>query len=100
MKRIVLPQPPDPADQKFNGVPFLWQRAAFTWMQQAKQVLDDANRVNASPMGQQFQVGAFTTNTTVTGTTTGTDLSNFVASLVQAMTTTGYVAPVQKRTSA
>lgn len=99
MKRAVLPAPPDPGAPQYFGEPMRWQRAVFAWMQQTKQVLDDANRINASPMGQQFLSTGFTTNTTVTGTTTGTDLSNFVASLVAGMTTAGYVAPVQKRTS-
>lgn len=99
MKRVVLPIPPDPAQPGFAGSPHQWQAAAFKWMQSVKQLMDDANRINAAPMGQQFQVGAFTTNTTIAGTTTGTDLSNYVASLTEAMTTAGYVSPVRERVS-
>lgn len=68
-------------------------------MTTATQLLNDANRVNASPIGQQFLSTSFTTNTTVTGTTTGTDLSNAVASLIAAFTAAGYISPVQKRIS-
>lgn len=96
MKRVVLPQPPDAA--RYSDMKS-WASAASVWMQQAKQMLDDANRVNASPIGQQFVSTDFSTNTTVTGTTTGTDLSNVVASIVAAFTSAGYISPVQKRTS-
>lgn len=96
MKRVTIPQPPDPSG--FPN-PVAWQRAAFDWMKMVAQLSNDANRVNASPIGQQFVATDFTTETTVTGTTTGTDLSNVVASLVAGFTAAGYIAPVQKRTS-
>ena len=99
MKRVVLPNPPNPKSVQYMTDPGLWSEDAYRWMQQVKQLTDDANRINASPMGQQFLSTNFTTNTTVTGSTTGTDLSNFVASLVAGMTASGYISPVQKRTS-
>jgi hypothetical protein len=62
---------------------------AYQWMQQTKQLLDDANRLNGAPMGQAFSVGSFTTNTSISGTSTGTDVANFVSSLVTAMLAKG-----------
>ena len=97
MKRVVLPAPPDPMASQFAGSPLLWQRMAYQWMQQTKQLLDDANRVNGSPMGQAFVVGSFTTNTTISGSSTGTDVSNFVSSLVTAMQAKGLTSPSVNR---
>lgn len=99
MKRIILPDPPNPANPMFKGQMLTWQRAVYDWMRLVKQLSDDANRINASPIGQQFTTTNYTLTTAVTGTTTGTDLSNFVASFVAGLTSAGYVSPVQKRTS-
>lgn len=99
MKRIILPDPPNPSAPIFKGQLLTWQRAVYEWMRLTKQLSDDANRVNASPIGQQFTTTDYTLTTAVTGTTTGTDLSNFVASLVDGFTTAGYLSPVRKRTS-
>lgn len=99
MKRVILPDPPNPANPMYQGQLLAWQRAAYDWMRLVKQLSDDANRINASPIGQQFTVADYALTTAVTGTTTGTDLSNFVASLVAGFTSAGYVSPVQKRTS-
>jgi len=90
MKLLTLPQPPMATDPNFN------QRAA-DWMAQVKSVIEGASRVNDTPMGQQFQVGSFTTNTTIAGTSTGTDIANFLASFVSAMTSKGWVSPTIKR---
>ena len=94
-KRVILPQPPDPANMNMGD----WSRAMFRWASVTKGILEDASRVNDGPLGQRFVVGAFTTNTTVTGTTTGTDLSNFVASFVEAMTAKGLVSPTISRST-
>ncbi len=95
MKRVVLPQPPDAAQYRANQYGFMV--ASSDWMRRVKGLIEDASRINDSPIGQQFLTADFTTNTTVTGTTTGTDLSNFVASLVQAMTERGIVSATISR---
>ena len=95
MKHITLPQPPDA--NRYRADPFEFMVAASEWMRQAKIRIEDASRLNDSPLGQQFLSTNFTTNTVVSESTTGTDLSNFVASLVQAMTDRGIVSPTVRR---
>lgn len=93
MKRVVLPQPPNPSGMKMGD----WQQATYRWMNQVKGALEDASRTNDTPLGQPFLATNFTTNTVVTGTTTGTDLSNALASLIAAMTARGLVSPIISR---
>ncbi len=95
MKRIVLPQPPKASDYRNNHYGFMV--AAGDWMGRVKGLLEDSSRINDSPLGQRFLSTDFTTNTVVSETTTGTDLSNFVASLVQAMTDRGIVSATVTR---
>lgn len=93
MRRIVLPQPPNPSGMKMGD----WQQATYRWMNQVKGVLEDASRTNDAPLGQAFLATNFTTNTVITGTSTGTDVSNFLASLIAAMTARGLVSPTISR---
>jgi len=93
MRRVVLPNPPDPSGMSVAD----WQRAAMRWMGQAKSVLENASRVNDAPLGQAFLATNFSTSSVVTGTTTGTDLSNFVATFIAAMTARGQVSPTISR---
>lgn len=95
MKRVILPQPPD-ADQYRNNVPG-FMNAASDWMRQTKGILENASRINNIPLGQPFLATNFTTNTVVSGTTTGTDLANFVASIVQAFSDRGVVSATVSR---
>lgn len=89
MKQIVLPKPPNPDDPQYNKNPLAHQRAMFDWAQQVKGKLEEAGRINSAPAGQPIAVSSFTTNTAITGTTTGTDLSNAVCSIVQALISKG-----------
>lgn len=98
MKRVLLPEPPNPDAIMYRGNPMAWMRAVSDWMHRTKGLIEDASRINDGPIGQAFVVGSFTTNTMIDGTTTGTDLSNFVASLVQGMTDGGRVSARVKRT--
>jgi hypothetical protein len=91
MRTLLLPLPPEPPST--SG----WARDAYQWMVSVKGALEELSRINDSPLGQQFVVGSFTTNTTIAGTTTGTDLSNFVASFIEAMTAKGLVSPTISR---
>jgi len=85
MKTIILPEPPQPNDPNFN-------RAAVAWMSQVKSLIEGASRINDTPLGQQFAVGSFTTNTTITGASVLGDVANFVASFITAMTAKGAVS--------
>lgn len=98
MKQVTIPAPPSymsgigsyNAQQQFNN-------AVVQWMQQLKGILEQAMQVNTLPMQNPIVVGSFTTNTQISGTSTGTDLANFVATLAQAMTDYGLASPTVKR---
>jgi hypothetical protein len=93
MKRLNLPQPPSPTLPQYRSNPAAYNQAAFEWMQRAKGLLEQAHNSVASPCGQQLLSTAFTTNTTITGTSTGTDVANFLCSLVQTLTNKGIISP-------
>ena len=93
LRRTILPHPPNPDDTVFAGAPMLFNRAVYDWMQQVKGRLEIDSQSNNVPAAQPFLATNFTTNTVVTGTTTGTDLANAVASLVQAFTDNGRLSP-------
>lgn len=90
MRQITLPNPPNPDDWAYKSNPLAFNRAQYTWMQQVKGVIESASQVNDRSMAQQFVVGSFTTNTAISGTSTGTDVANFISSLVTAMTSKGF----------
>jgi len=93
MRRLTLPNPPDPNQPSFRTNPQAYSRALYDWARQVKQLTEQAHNSVATPCGQQIQVSSFTTNTVVSGTTTGTDLTNFVCSLVQALQNKGILSP-------
>jgi len=93
MRRLSLPKPPDPDQPRFKTNPHAYNRAMYDWAQQVKQLTEQAHNISATPCGQQIQVSSFTTNTAISGTTTGTDLTNFVCSLVVALTNKGIISP-------
>lgn len=99
MKRVLLPQPPNADDQLYASNPLAFNRAMSQWARITKGILEDASRDNDGAIGQQFQVGVFTTNTTITGTATLTDVANFVASLVTALTDKGLLSPTVSRSN-
>lgn len=99
MRREVLPQPPNPDDMAYRADALKFARAQYDWMCRVKGYLEDSSRRNDRPMGQQFVVGSFTTNTTITGTSTLGDVANFVASLTEAMISKGLVSQTVSRTN-
>lgn len=99
MKRILIPQPPNADAPEFRTNPMAFNRAASDWMRRLKGILEDASRINDAPMGQQFQIGSFSTNTTLAGTSTLGDVANFVCSLTTALTSKGLVSPTVTRTA-
>lgn len=98
MKQLTLPVPPNPDDAAYVNSPLAFSRAQFQWATEVRGVLQQQSRVNHAPMGQAFSVGTYTTTTAVSGTTTGTDLSNFVSTLVHAMQSKGLTSPTASRT--
>lgn len=93
MKKITLPIPPNPDDQQYRGNSVAYNRAAFSWMNDVKGKLEQASQQNDTPIDQSFAVSSFSTNTSLSGTSTGTDLSNFVCSLIAAMQKKGLTKP-------
>ena len=94
MNRTQLPEPPNPASTTYSGNPSSWMSAAYAWMQQVKGRIETDSSVNVRPV-TPFTLGTYTATYTLTGTDA---TSNYVATLVAAMTTKGLVAPVSPRT--
>ena len=97
MKLLALPVPPNPDDASYTDLK-TYARAQYQWALQMRGALLQAVNVNAQPAATPFAVGTYSTTTAVSGTTTGTDLSNFISTLVEAMTSKGLVSPTASRT--
>lgn len=93
MKQLSIPTPPNPDSQQYKSNPLAYSRAAYAWMQQTKGLIEQAHNSVATPCGQQLQVASFTTNTALEGTSTGTVVTQFLCSLVQALTNKGIISP-------
>lgn len=86
MKRIVLDNPPI---HRGNDLAFF--REVTDWMSRTKTKIDQASLQNDTPLTKNFTVTGFTTSTALSGTSTGTDITNFVCSVVQAFTNKGII---------
>jgi len=93
MKTLQIPHPPNPDDQRYKTNPLAYNRAVFNWMQVTKGAVEQAHNSVATPCGQQIMATAFTTNTALTGTMTGTQIANALCSLVQVLTNKGIISP-------
>lgn len=92
--RLILPEPPDPDDQQYARNSMKWQRDLFRILLDWRGKIEQASRPTiAGPM----VVSTFTTTTNVTGTTTGTDLSNAFCTLIEQLTNASYVSPTISR---
>lgn len=91
MKRIILPQPPNPDDAMYRNQPLVYSRAAYEWMRQVKGKIEDASTINDTPLDQQLVISSYTLNTSLSGTSTGTDITNFICTLVSAFTKKGVI---------
>lgn len=98
MKRVTLPQPPNSEDLVYKSNPLAFNRAMSDWARRVKGAIEDASRVNDVPLGQQFQIGSFSTNTAINGTSTLGDVANFVCSLVTALIAKGVISQTVTRT--
>jgi hypothetical protein len=97
--RNTLPQPPNPDDISYRADAHKLARAQYEWMCRVKGYLEDTARRDGRPIAQQFVVGDFTTNTTISGTSTLADVANYVASLTEAMISKGIVSQTVSRTN-
>lgn len=93
MNRTQLPAPPNPSDVSYAGSVQTWAQDMYRWAQQVKGRIETDSAVNIKPVAP-FQLGTYTATYTLTGTDA---TSNYVATLVAAMTTKGLVAPVSPR---
>lgn len=91
---LVLPTPPNPSQSSSQSA---FNQAMFAWGNRVKQLLEQAVNQATAPAGQQFLATSFTTNTVASGTATGTDVANILASLVQTLTAKGILSPTITR---
>lgn len=91
MKKIIIPNAPDPSEPQYRTNPLAYNRAVFDWMNKTKGRIEQASLQNDIPLDTPFVVTSFSTNTALTGTDTGTSLADFVCTLVQAMTDRGII---------
>src|SRR6185503_2975375 len=97
--RSALPQPPNPDDISYREDARKFARAQYEWMCRVKGYLEDSARQNNRPIAQQFVVGSFTTNTTISGTDTLGDVADCLASLITAMISKGLISQTVSRTN-
>lgn len=115
MKRLVLPDPPNPDYAQFRDNQLAYYRAQYEWAVRLASELESNNKINAAPCGQPIRAatsytlttaflgtytatGTFTatvtgTNTYYVGVATGTDVANWLSSLVSSMTSKGLLSP-------
>lgn len=91
MKRIQIKEAPDPADARYKGNPIAWARDMHKWANETKGRIEQSSRQNDIPLSTPFMVSSFTTRTELSGTDTGTAVSDFICTLVQALTDRGMV---------
>lgn len=95
--RVLLPSPPDPSAARYRNDQHAWMRDVHQMLLDWRGKLELFSRTSQTPAGPMYST-AFTTNTVVTGTTTGTDLSNAVSTLIQQLITASVLAPNVGRT--
>lgn len=88
---IKLPDVPNPDDIIYKGNPLSYQRAMFNWATQTKGKIEKASINNNTPMDQNFVLGSYTLSTSLSGTSTGTDITNFILSLCNSMISKGFI---------
>lgn len=93
MKQFICPDPPSPDDARYPNV-MAWQRAMFDWAKDLKGKMDAMSRVNFAPAGQALALGSYTLTTALSGTATGTQVTNFVLTLAAALQAKGITKPV------
>lgn len=85
MKVIKLPNVPNPDDLAYTGNALAYQRAIYQWATQTKGKIEQTSLSNDTPMDQNFVLGSYVLSTSMSGTSTGTDVNNFILSICNAM---------------
>ncbi len=93
MKQVVLAAPPNPDDSRYKGNILAYNRAMYQWATHMKGILEQESSVNNIPMDQPMVINSYTLTTSISGTSTGTDIANFVATLAATMTRRGLISP-------
>lgn len=91
MKRVNLPKPPNPDETGYRNNPLGYSRATYDWMNKVRGILEQASAQNDAPLDQNFVISSYTTNTMLAGTSSGTDVSNFLCTLVDAFISRGAI---------
>ncbi len=97
MKRVSIPNPPNPMDAQYVKNTLAYERAVYDWMTRVKGALESCSAVNDTPCAQNIVVGSYATETAVSGTSTGTDLANAVCTITAALTTKGILSPTTSK---
>ena len=96
MKRVILPQIPSPPNPANQSSQIAYNQSVYQWLQQTKGILEQCSGANDTPMDQPFVVTTgFTMTSTISGTSTGTQVSNFICTLVNAMIKKGFISQTQ-----
>ena len=91
MKRLVLPEPPNPSDPRYNNNPMAYSRDLYGYIQKLTGKLEQLSQNNDRPIKPPFIISSYSTNTELTGTSTGTDLANFICTLIQGFIDQGII---------
>lgn len=94
MRQIKLPNAPNPNDSAYAGNPIKYNNALYLWMNQMKGLIEQSSAVNSTPVNQAFTLGSYVMSTSMAGTSTGTDVNNFILTLVNAMMKKGILKQV------
>lgn len=89
MRVVKLPNVPNPDDAQYKGNILAYQRAMYKWATETKSKVEQGSLTNDTPMDQNFVLGSYALSTTMAGTSTGTDITNFVLSICAAMISKG-----------
>lgn len=92
MKQVSLNEPPDPSDYNYKDDQMAYNKAVFRWMNESRQRIEAASHFNDVPMDQNFVLGSYVLTTSLAGTSTGTDITNFICSVVAAFTRKGLIS--------
>lgn len=92
MKQIALNEPPDPTDYNYKEDQIAYNNAVYQWMVESRNRIEQASHFNDIPMDQNFVLGTYVLTTSIASTSTGTDITNFICSLVAAFTRKGLIS--------
>jgi len=89
MKQIKLPIVPIPTGDPNKDV-----KALTEWATRTKFNIEQASSMNDSPLQQNLVLGSYTLTTAISGTSTGTSISNFLCTFINAMIQKGAITSI------